>query len=56
MALFRAQTRKRWQKATLGKLESKEDILLRQQKFSNALTRTGIALALATAVRKFADA
>ena len=45
MMHFGRQTRKKWQKATLGKLESKGDILLRQQKFSNALTRTLIVIA-----------
>jgi putative nucleotidyltransferase with HDIG domain len=46
MGLLGSQKRKKWQKATLGKLETKEDILLRQQRFSNSLARSGIALAI----------
>ncbi|HAK94865.1 MAG TPA: hypothetical protein DCM87_07635 [Planctomycetes bacterium] len=39
------QRRKRWQRLSLGKLESREDQLLRQQKFSNTLSRSCIILA-----------
>ncbi|RLC70590.1 MAG: hypothetical protein DRI26_06810, partial [Chloroflexi bacterium] len=44
MALLRNQKRKKWQKATLGKIETKESILLRDQQYSNRLARSGIAL------------
>ncbi len=39
------QRRKRWQQLALGKTESREDQLLRQQKFSNTLSRSCIILA-----------
>ncbi len=44
MALLGKRKRKKWQKATQGKLETKEDVLLRQQRFSNNLARSAIAV------------
>jgi len=46
VGLLRDQKRKKWQKATLGKIETKESILLREQQYSNTLARSGIALAV----------
>jgi putative nucleotidyltransferase with HDIG domain len=46
MGLLTGQKRKKWQKLTLGRLETKEDVLLRQQKFSNSIARGGIAIGI----------